>query len=83
MSASLILPPPSWGANVARVAGFPGWAGSGRRQLAEGHGGRLAIERSELGVGTTFALTLRQTATSPAAPALSPIIPLPVGGLTK
>jgi signal transduction histidine kinase len=53
------------------------------RQLAEGHGGRLTIEQSELGVGTTFALTLRQTAASPALPELSAITPLPVGGLTK
>jgi signal transduction histidine kinase len=53
------------------------------RQLAEGHGGRLTIEQSELGVGTTFALTLRQTAASPALPELSAISPLPVGGLTK
>jgi signal transduction histidine kinase len=29
------------------------------RQLTEGHGGKLAVERSELGVGTTFMLSLQ------------------------
>ena len=44
------------------------------RQLADGHHGRLVIERSEVGVGTTFALDLRLAAAN---------ISLPIGGWVR